>query len=150
MTMKIAITNLANRTGDVLVVEAEDADNTIRLKRGESKIIDSQSPVSFSLRPEYAREDEYVGTPRFLVAEPPADLAEQETAERHREALDAARTVAALLDPMADIVGEDASLQELQWAPRLLGQLRECSPRRLDRIRCRFAVGGMSSARRLI
>ena len=73
MTMKVAITNLANRTGDVLVVE--DADHTIRLKRGESTIIDSQHCVSFSLMLDYSEgDDEYIGTPNFLVSDPPRHL----------------------------------------------------------------------------
>ena len=73
MTMKVAITNLANRTGDVLVIE--EAGHSIRLKRGQSTIIDSQHRVSFSLRTDYAEEDdEYVGTPNFLVTDPPRHL----------------------------------------------------------------------------
>ena len=69
MTMKIAITNMANRTGDVLVMSGTCSPR--RLKRGETVLFDGQETLSFSLRPEYAEaDDEYVGTPTFLVSDP--------------------------------------------------------------------------------
>ena len=73
MTMKIAITNLANRTGDVLVMSGTCSPR--RLKRGETVLFDGQEMLSFSLRPEYVEvDDEYVGTPNLIVCDPPQHL----------------------------------------------------------------------------
>ena len=73
MTMKIAITNLANRTGDVLVMSGTCSPR--RLKRGETVMIDSQEIISLSLRPEHAEVgDEYMGTPHLIVSDPPQHL----------------------------------------------------------------------------
>ena len=73
MTMKVAITNLANRTGDILVKAGTGPPR--RLKRGETEIVDGQGTMSFTLRPEYAdADDEYVGTPNLVVFDPPQSI----------------------------------------------------------------------------
>ena len=77
MTMKIAITNLANRTGDVLVMSSKTSGTCSprRLKRGETVTLVGQETVGVTLRPEHAdAEDEYVGTPNLIVSDPPCHL----------------------------------------------------------------------------
>ena len=70
MTMKIAITNLGNRTGDVLVKSGTGIPR--RIRRGETEYIDEQGTVSFTLRQEHAGgDDELVGTPNLIVCDPP-------------------------------------------------------------------------------
>ena len=77
MTMKIAITNLANRSGDELIVRDGEGGKVIPpsgtrvLRRGETMIIDETNQFTLSFEGDDGQNDAFVGTPNLLVTDPP-------------------------------------------------------------------------------
>ena len=71
MTMKIAIANLGNRTGDILEVGTPDG-KTTRLRRGEFVELHDNSPFEVRLIPSHASDGEFKDHPNIVIADAPA------------------------------------------------------------------------------
>ena len=77
MTMRAAIVNLGNRTGDKLVVR--QGERTVELARGESTIVDAPTVAPapegkrIELQSLHSDDDKWADVPQIVVIDKPAE-----------------------------------------------------------------------------